>query len=127
MARTKTNKHPVQQIFSAEDLDALYEDSALTIVGLAEKSIPDFVDWIEQYTKLRKDCYVYKISGETMNAYCGNTGDNCYPNDLTIVSVKLSDMEDASTIIIPRFMVGGRWFDDIVDNNRRHESEKGNK
>lgn len=124
MAKTKTDNHPVQQIFSAEDLDALYQDSALTIVGLVEKAIPDFVNWIEQYTKLRKDCYVYKISGETMNAYCGNTGDNCYPNDLIIVSVKLSDMEDASTIVIPRFMVGGRWFDDIVDNNRRRESEK---
>ena len=124
MAKTKTDNHPVQQIFSAEDLDALYQDSALTIVGLAEKAIPDFVNWIEQYTKLRKNCYVYKISGETMNAYCGNTGDNCYPNNLTIVSVKLSDMKDATTIIIPRFMVGGRWFDDIVDNNRRRESEK---
>jgi len=25
---------------------------------------------------------------------------------------------------LPRFLVGGRWFDDIVDNNRRHEEEK---
>ena len=124
MTNTKTNNHPVQQIFSAEDLGMLYQDSALTIEGLAEKSIPDFVNWIEQHTKLRKDCFIYKISGETMNTYCGNTGDNCYPDDLTIVSVKLSDMKDASKIIIPRFEIGGRWFDDVVNNNRSREREK---
>ena len=123
MAKSNTT-HPVQQIFSAEDLDALRDDSALTIEGLAESSIPDLVNWIERYTKLRKDCFVYKISGETLNTYCGNTGNNRYPDDLTIVAVKLSNMEDCSTIFIPRFEFGGRWFDDIVANNRRREAEK---
>jgi hypothetical protein len=27
-------------------------------------------------------------------------------------------------IVIPRFEVGGRWFDDVVDNNRMREESK---
>lgn len=26
-------------------------------------------------------------------------------------------------LAIPRFEVGGRWFDDVVDNNARREKE----
>jgi hypothetical protein len=110
-------------IFSAEDLKALYDDSALTITGLKVDSIPDFVKWVESYTKLlRRRAYV--VSGKVMNVYCGLTGDNAYQDDLNLVAIKLSDIADYSKIVLPRFLVGGRWFDDIVDNNRRHEEEK---
>ena len=37
----------------------------------------------------------------------------------------LDDIEDPTKIAIPRFQVGGRWFDDIVDNNRRREEGNG--
>ena len=43
---------------------------------------------------------------------------NAYQDDLTIVSVM--DI-DSLPIIIQRFTIGARWFDDIVDNNRRRE------
>ena len=59
-----------------------------------------------------------------MNLAYGLTGDNAYRDDLHIVSVKLSDIENVGAIVIPRFQVGGRWFDDIVANNRRREEEK---
>lgn len=66
----------------------------------------------------------YVTSGKDMNEFCGGlTGDNAYPDDLSIVSIKLSDIKDVSKIILRRFEVGGRWFDDIVDNNRRRETE----
>lgn len=110
-------------IFSAEDLEMLYNDSAFTIEGLSLDSIPDMVKWVEGYTKL-KNKRVYVISGETMNTYCGNTGNNAYPKELNIVAIKLSDMKNPMNITLPRFQVGGRWFDDVVENNRRRESEK---
>ena len=110
-------------IFSAEDLKALYDDSALTMTGLNLDSIPDFVGWVEGYTKLLRR-RVYVVSGKVMNTYCGNTGDNAYQDDLNLVAIKLSDIADYAKIVLPRFQVGGRWFDDIVDNNRRREEEK---
>ena len=119
---TKQNIETVH-IFSAEDLKALYDDSALTMTGLSLDSIPDFVGWVEGYTKLLRR-RVYVVSGKVMNTYCGNTGDNAYADDLNLVAIKLSDIADYSKIVLPRFQVGGRWFDDIVDNNRRREEEK---
>ena len=119
---TKQNIETIH-IFSAEDLKALYDDSALTMTGLNLDSIPDFVGWVEGYTKLLRR-RVYVVSGKVMNTYCGNTGDNAYQDDLNLVAIKLSDIADYSKIVFPRFQVGGRWFDDIVDNNRRREEEK---
>ena len=40
-------------------------------------------------------------------------GNNRYPDDLNIVSI--TNINQAK-IAIPRFQVGGRWFDDIVNN-----------
>ena len=119
---TKQNIETVH-IFSAEDLKALYDDSALTITGLCVDSIPDFVGWVEGYTKLLRR-RVYIVSGKVMNVYCDLTGDNAYQDDLNLVAIKLSDIADYSKIVLPRFQVGGRWFDDIVDNNKRREEEK---
>ena len=48
-------------------------------------------------------------------------GSNAYKDELTIVSVKLSDLSNVNAIVIPRFEIGGRWFDDIVDNNARRQ------
>ena len=119
---TKQNIETIH-IFSAEDLKALYDDSALTITGLKVDSIPDFVKWVESYTKLlRRRAYI--VSGKVMNSYCGLTGDNAYQDDLNLVAIKLADIADYTKIVFPRFQVGGRWFDDIVDNNRRHEEDK---
>lgn len=113
------------KIITVTDKDILKEledDSALTIEGLAEESIPDFLDWIKKLTPLKKET-VYVIKGGVMNMAYGLTGDNAYPNDCTLVSVKLADMVDAMKVVMPRFQIGGRWFDDIVDNNARREME----
>lgn len=106
-----------------ETLKMLEDDSALTIEGLAEESIPNFLDWIKKLTPLKKEI-VYVIKGGVMNMAYGLTGDNAYPNNCTLVSVKLSDMENWEAVVMPRFGIGGRWFDDIVDNNARREMEK---
>lgn len=56
-----------------------------------------------------------------MNDNYNLTGSNAYPNNLTLISIKTDDIKNLNAIIIPRFEVGGRWFDDIVDNNARRE------
>ena len=104
-------------------LEELVEGSALTLEGLAESSIDEFLDWIEGLTKLKvRRAYVTK--GSTANSAWGLTGDNAYPDDASLVSVKLDDMEDYKKVVMPRFQIGGRWMDDIKDNSLRRESEK---
>lgn len=104
-------------------LDRLYDGSALTFEGLAVASIPELKKWIEETMgekMTRPEFFV--IKGELMNDYYHLTGNNAYPNDLTIVSAELDSIgKNWSKLIMPRFAVGGRWFDDIVDNNARRE------
>lgn len=111
----------VVKVTDKDMLDKLYEDSALTIEGLSEESIPDFLDWINETAKTEDNVNVYITKGKVMNNVYGLTKDNAYPDDCTIVSVMLSDIENANTLIMRRFNVGGRWFDDIVDNNLSRE------
>ena len=105
-------------------LQELYDDSALTIEGLAESSIPDFIDWIKKLTPLKREV-AYITKGGVMNMAYGLTGNNAYPNDCNIVSVKLDDMEDYAAVVMPRFNIGGRWMDDVINNNVSREEEKG--
>ena len=94
--------------------------SALTIEGLTEESIKDFIDWVKQYTPMINET-AYIIKGKTMNEKYGLSGDNSYPDDTNIVSIKLEDMKNPGAVVIPRFSIGARWFDDIVDNNAARE------
>lgn len=104
----------------ATTLQDLVDHSALTIEGLATDSIPQFVEWIEEHTPL-KNKTVYVTNGALANREWGLTGRNAYPANVSIVSVKLDDMEDFKKIVMPRFQIGGRWMDDIHDNNVRRE------
>ena len=113
------------EIKTKEQLDELEQDSALTWEGLdtSDGSLKEMFDWIKKYTEVTENVYI--ISGALMNVTYGLTGTNAYPKDLHIVSVKLSDMKEPMKVAIPRLQVGGRWFDDIVDNNRRREDREG--
>lgn len=103
-----------------EILDELEAESALTIEGLAESSIPDFLNYLKETVGLKSET-AYKITGSFMNANYFLYGSNAYPNDLTIVSVKNSEIENIGKLALLRFQFGGRWFDDIVENNRRRQ------
>lgn len=105
------------------DLGYLYAQSAITLTGLSKESIPDFIQWLEDNAGCTDNITVYIISGKLMNEFYCLIGDNRYPEDLTIVSVGLDDLINSAGIIMKRFEVGGRWFDDIVDNNVRRENE----
>lgn len=110
-----------KQVTTKAELNHLYNSSALTLEGLAEESIPDFVNWLEENTTFTTDNLdVFVISGKVMNDEYLLYGDNAYPDDLTIVSVIDIDM---MKVTIPRFSIGARWFDDIVDNNKMRQTQ----
>ena len=108
-------------------LDELEKGSALAFIGCinTDENIQSYFDWIRKYSAVKQE-RVYIISGWVMNNAYGLTGTNAYKDELTILSIKLEDIENVAAITLPRFDVGGRWFDDIVDNNRRREEEKAN-
>ena len=106
-----------------ENFDLLYNTSAITIEGLFEDSISDYVNWIKQHSKMNCD-NVYVISGKVMNEYYNLSGTNAYNDDVTIVSVPLESNLGAMNLSIKKFEIGARWFDDIVDNNLDRELNK---
>lgn len=99
-------------------LDNLYNQSALTWEGLTsdEENLNAVKEWLKEHGTLLKDTEptFHIITGDLMNVIYDLAGSNAYADDLTIVSV--TDINQMA-ITIPRFEVGGRWFDDIVDNN----------
>ena len=108
-------------VTTKEQLNKLYNQSALTWEGLSadEENLNAVKEWLEEHGALTSvEPTFHIITGEFMNEQYGLSGDNAYPKDCTIVSV--TDI-DQMKIVIPRFEVGGRWFDDIVDNNVRRE------
>lgn len=104
----------IETLTTREELDNL--KSALTLTGLSETSIPDYIEWVKSYTPMKQD-KAYIIKGETMNRIYNLKDDKAYPNHLLLVAIKLEDMEDPMEVAFPRFIIGARWFDDIVANN----------
>ena len=109
----------IVNVTTKEQLEHLYNNSAFTIEGLAENSIPDLLKWLEKNTTFTtENPVVYVTKGHVMNLVYDLTDNNAYNNDLTIVSVIDIDLVK---VALKRFSVGGRWFDDIIDNNVRRE------
>ena len=109
-------------VTTKEQLNILYNQSALTWEGLDsdEGNLNAVREWLEQHGAIFKgvEPIFHIISGKLMNDTYGLTGSNTYPNDLNLISV--TDI-NATKIVLARFEVGGRWFDDVVDNNVRRE------
>lgn len=101
--------------------------SALTFEGFA--MTPENITFLDKWFTDNGATWnapknLYTITGKQMNDKYHLTGDNAYPADLTIACIKLEDITEWQRITIPRFTIGGRWFDDVVDNNLRREEEK---
>ena len=114
------------QVTDRKTLDELYKESAFTIEGLSsdDKSLGQLAEWVKHLTKFKREDF-YIIEGKTMNREYNLTGTNAYPEkDCTLVCIKLTDLVKPLALTMPRFQVGGRWFDDVVDNNARREAEK---
>lgn len=107
--------YTIENVTTKMQLENLYNHSAFTIEGLAEDSIPDLIEWLGANTDFTTDNpIVYVTKGEVMNNEYNLIGNKAYADDLTIVSV--IDINSLA-IALKRFSVGGRWFDDVVDNN----------
>ena len=115
------------EIIQATDkyLDFFYKDWSLTVEGLStrKESLDDYYETLEKLTPLKPNFKFYVIPGWLMNLKYGLTGRNAYPDDTHIVVTPNGQFEDLKKIVIPRFMWGGRWFYDIVENNRMHQEE----
>ena len=114
----------VKNVNSGSELAYLYDRSALTWEGLVttEDSLSQVSDWLKNKDALISEPSFYIITGKFMSDYYGLTGTNRYPDDLNIVSVD-PECINLGKVIIARFESGGRWFDDIVDNNEDREEE----
>lgn len=110
-------KYIIENVTTKKQLDNLYNNSAFTIEGLAEESIQDLIEWLGDNTIFTtEEVVVYVTKGDVMNDMYKLRDSNVYPDDLSIVSVIDIDL---MKVALKRFSVGGRWFDDIVDNNER--------
>jgi hypothetical protein len=109
-------------VTTKEQLNILYNQSALTWEGLAsdEGNLNAVRNWLNEHGAILegKKPTFHIITGDFMNVQYGLSGNNAYPDDCTLVSV--TDI-DQMKIVIPRFEVGGRWFDDVVNNNAMRE------
>ena len=107
-------------VSTKKQLDALYNQSALTWEGLTsdEENLNAVKEWLKEHKAILEgqEPTFHIITGDLMNVVYKLIGSNAYAEDLTIVSV--TDINQMA-VVIPRFEVGGRWFDDIVDNNAR--------
>lgn len=91
-----------------EQLKELYDSSAMTWEGLREDNFEIALDMAGQ-----AGAKGYITSGKVMNELCDLTGDNAYPDDLNIFSIK-----NFKGLAI---QFGARWIDDVIDNNARRE------
>ena len=96
------------KVETKEQLKALNDCSAMTWEGLIEE---DFGAALDMCGAEGAKGYVTK--GKVMNEICHLTGNNAYPDDLTIFSI---DKYKGLAI-----MFGARWLDDIVSNNADRE------
>ena len=105
----------------------LYDRSALTFEGcaLTRDNLDFLVKWLKEHNcDFKGDQKFYVISGKLMNDTYQLTGDNRYPDDLTILCIDLNDLTNVGAIVLPRFELGGRWLDDVIDNNLRREGRE---
>ena len=96
------------KVETKEQLKALNDCSAMTWEGLIEE---DFGAALDMCGAEGAKGYVTK--GKVMNEICHLTGNNAYPDDLTIFSI---DKYKGLAI-----MVGARWMDDILSSNADRE------
>ena len=96
------------KIETKEQLKALNDCSAMTWEGLIEEDFGAALDMCGA-----EGAKGYVTTGKVMNEICHLTGNNAYPDDLTIFSI---DKYKGLAI-----MFGARWLDDIVSNNADRE------
>ena len=116
--------YQMEIVKTKKQFDELYKQWAFTLQGLVLDGIPYVMKWLEEnkaYNPQKDKTTVYVIKGNIMNEMYGLTGDNAYQDDVNIVCILGIDL---NALVWARFEIGGKWFTDIVDNNRRREEVK---
>lgn len=111
--------YKVNHLVDGDILDSFYNCSALTLEGLDLDSLNDYAEYLDKICGLNDNAVFHVIKGSYMNDYYMLSGTNAYPDDLSIVVIRPECLKVPSAIIVKRFEFGGRWFDDVVDNNKR--------
>ena len=117
------SRYEVVEADSAK-LDDLYNGSSLTFEGCTtDKENLDYLyNWLKELGAIKEGILpIYTYKGSLMNEKYGLTGTNKYPNDLNFITVMLEDINYSNDLAFKRFEIGGRWFDDIVNNNTMRE------
>ncbi len=96
------------KVETKEQLKALNDCSAMTWEGLIEEDFGAALDMCGA-----EGAKGYVTTGKVMNEICHLTGNNAYPDDLTIFSI---DKFRGLAI-----MFGARWLDDVISNNADRE------
>ena len=96
------------KVETKEQLKALNDCSAMTWEGLREEDFGIALDMCGD-----EGAKGYVTKGKVMNEICHLTGNNAYPDDLTIFSI---DKFRGLAI-----MFGARWLDDVISNNADRE------
>lgn len=99
--------------------DEFYDDWDLTFTGVIENEWNLYVDFIKGCSPINEDSEVYYFKGKLMNKKYNLKGKVAYNDDLGFLVIKMRDVESIDRIALPMRLIGGRWFNDIVDNNKR--------
>lgn len=105
-----------------ELFEKAYRGSYYTITGCGG----DLEEWKSGYQDLLDKNDIGRIqewihfTGKDMNDYYGLTEDNAYPDDLNFLAFSLDGLNTGKLALF-KLRMQDRWFDDIVDNNRRRE------
>ena len=103
---------------------AAYEGSYYTILGCAG----DLNEWTSGYGDMLEHLSIgtpkefYTFKGADMNEHYELTGNNAYRDDLTGLMFPLDGLDTAKLSMF-RLRAQDKWFDDIVDNNRRRQND----
>lgn len=113
------------ELIKQPSFEQLYNESAFTIEGCGG----ELKEWMEGINKLLAEKEIgqvetfYTFEGKDMNCYYELTGSNRYPDDLTFLSFPLDNL-DINKLAMFKMQFGARWFDDIVENNKRREGRE---
>lgn len=101
----------IKEVTTKKELEALANKSAPTWEGLSLEDLE------EQLKEIDPKVEAVYCTGKTYNEAYMLTGDNAYPDDLTIVFLDNFSIEMMNW----KFKFGCRWADDVRDNNLRRE------
>lgn len=115
----------LEEITTSDALINLAKESAFTIEGAGG----DLLEWCVGINELLgkenigqvKTFYTFK--GKLMNETYNLTNSNAYKDDLTFFCFKLDGL-NIGKLAMFKMRFGGRWLDDIVDNNNIREESR---